>query len=129
MPTPNKQLDREFLTSFYNEKVNDLEEIFESFLNKTPTDVVGIFDLLNRNNHIAAEEKLHKVIPEFICIGLPQLSVKLQIVEVYLNFYNLSKAKLLMRLFINELNEYMPAIRAEYCRLKAIHNNSQKVRQ
>jgi uncharacterized secreted protein with C-terminal beta-propeller domain len=77
--------------------------------------------LLNRNNITAAGEKLHKIIPSFLSIGLPQLTVKLQIVQVYISYANLSTSKLLMRAFINELDEYMPAISDEYRRLKAVN--------
>jgi hypothetical protein len=120
MLTHAKQIDKKFLSNYYREMVNEIGEIFETFLNETPNEVTAISDLLNRHNITEAAEKMHKIIPSFLSIGLPQLTVKLQIVEVYINYANLSTAKLLMRSFVKELEEYMPAISDEYRRLKAV---------
>jgi hypothetical protein len=120
MLTHEKKLDKKFLTNYYREMVNEIGEIFETFLSETPNEIREISDLLNRQNIMEAGEKLHKVVPSFLTIGLPQLTVKLQIVEVYINYANLSTAKLLMRSFVKELDEYMPAISDEHRRLKAV---------
>jgi hypothetical protein len=121
MLTHEKKLDKKFLANYYREMVNEIGGIFETFLNEMPDEIREISNLLNCNNITAAGEKLHKIIPSFISIGLPQLTVKLQIVEVYINYANLSTSKLLMRAFVNELDEYMPAISDEYRRLKAVN--------
>ncbi len=121
MLTHEKKLDKKFLTNYYREMVNEIGEIFETFLSDTPGEIKEISDLLNRHNITEAGEKLHKIVPSFLSIGLPQLTVKLQIVEVYINYANLSTAKLLMRAFVRELDEYMPAITDEYRRLKAVN--------
>jgi hypothetical protein len=121
MLTHEKKLDKKFLTNYYREMVNEIGEIFETFLSETPDEIREISNLLNRNNITVAGEKLHKIIPSFLSIGLPQLTVKLQIVQVYISYANLSTSKLLMRAFINELDEYMPAISDEYRRLKAVN--------
>jgi HPt (histidine-containing phosphotransfer) domain-containing protein len=121
MLTHAKQLDKKFLTNYYREMVNDIGEIFETFINETPEEVNEISILLTHNNITQAGERLHKIIPSFLSIGLPQLTVKLQIVEVYINYANLSTAKLLMRAFVRELEEYMPAIADEHRRLKAVN--------
>jgi hypothetical protein len=126
MLTHEKKLDKKFLTNYYREMVNEIGEIFEIFLSETPEEINTISDLLNRQNITEAGEKLHKIIPSFLSIGLPQLTVKLQIVEVYINYANLSTAKLLMRSFIKEMNEYIPAISDECRRLKAVNRFNKK---
>lgn len=120
MLTHEKKLDKKFLTNYYREMVNEIGEIFEAFLSEIPEEIAAINDLLYRHNIKEAGEKLHKIIPTFIGIGLPQLTVKLQVVEVYINYTNLSTAKLLMRSFIQEMNDYIPAISDECRRLKAV---------
>lgn len=127
MNTYVKQLDRKFLSSYYGEMVNQIEEVFELFLKEIPAEINEVCDLLNRDVSYEGKEKLQKIIPSFLSIGLPQLTVKLQIAEVYLNFSNLSTAKLLMRSFINELDDYLPAIKAEYRRLKAFQKQRKNI--
>jgi hypothetical protein len=124
MLTYEKKPDKIFLTNYYREMVNEIGEIFETFIKDTPEAVREISDLLNRDNITGAREKLHTIVPSFVSIGLPQLTVKLQIVEVYINYANLSTAKILMRSFITELDEYMPAIWGEFRRLKAVNRFS-----
>jgi hypothetical protein len=124
MLTNEKHLDRSYLNNYYQEMVDEIEEVFEIFLKDTPKEIKEISNLISYNNQQAAEEKLHKIIPAFLTIGLPQLSLKLQIVQVYLGFSKLINARLLMNAFIKELGEYMPAIQDEYRRLKAINRKS-----
>lgn len=113
-----KQLDKKFLNNYYQEMVDEVQDIFELFLKETTNEINEINNLLNQDNFKCAGEILRKVTPSFLSIGLPQLTVKLQIIEVYLSFSNLSNAKLLMRSFIKEMEGYMPAIVEEYKRLK-----------
>lgn len=117
MNTTVKHLDRKFLSNYYREMADQIEEVFELFLSETPNEIRLIRELLRQNKITEAGEKIHKIAPSFLSIGLPQLSVKLQIVEVFINYSNLCTAKSLMRLFVIELKEYMPAILAEHRRL------------
>ena len=118
MLTQVKQLDKKFLNNYYQEMVDEVQDIFEVFLKETTKEINEINDLLNQDNFKCASEILRKITPSFLTIGLPQLTVKLQIIEVYLSFSNLTSAKLLMRAFIKEMEGYMPAIIEEYKRLK-----------
>lgn len=118
MNTPIKQLDRKFLSFYYRDMINDIEEIYEIFLSEIPHEINSINDLIIHKEINEALEHMHKILPSFQNIGLPQLTVKLQIIEVYLKVSNISTAKLLIRSFIKELNDYMPAILSELNRLK-----------
>ncbi len=117
MLTPTKQLDQKILLVYYQEKEKNAAAVFEYFLTNTPDEIIEISDLLNRHSHITAAERLHQLIPSFQSVGLPQLSVQLQIAEVYISCANYATAKVLIRSFMQELNEYMPAILDEYWKL------------
>lgn len=119
MDTSAKHLDRKFLSNYYMDMVNDAQESFEIFLADMPNEIQLISELLTENKINEAGERIHKITPSFLSIGLPQLSIKLQTVEVFINYSNLSTAKSLMRLFITELNDYLPAIQTELERLVA----------
>jgi len=67
-------------------------------------------------------DKINRIIPALNSIGLPGLAVKLQIVEVYINFSKKNTALSALNEFEAELVKYMPAILQEYSRLKAYHN-------
>jgi HPt (histidine-containing phosphotransfer) domain-containing protein len=114
----HKQLDRQFLLNYYGEMINEVNEIFEIFLQETPMEIAEIKKLFSINKPKDAAEIMHKIIPSFSSIGLPQLSVQLQEIETYVNTFSGLKAITLMEAFENELAEYMPAIVEEYNRLE-----------
>jgi HPt (histidine-containing phosphotransfer) domain-containing protein len=114
----HKQLDRQFLLNYYGEMINEVNEIFEIFLQETPMEIAEIKKLFSINKPKDAAEIMHKIIPSFSSIGLPQLSLQLQEIETYVNTFSGLKAITLMEAFENELAEYMPAIVEEYNRLE-----------
>jgi HPt (histidine-containing phosphotransfer) domain-containing protein len=116
-----KELDRLFLLNYYQGMADELDEIFEMFLQETPVLVAEIKNAALLGQFDEAIEKLHKIIPSFTSIGLPALSIFVQDIETYLTQgKSREKASYLIESFENELNEYMPAIQDEYARLKQI---------
>lgn len=113
-----RQLNREFINNYYGEMANELEEIFELFLQEIPTDINEIKNLLVLNKTKEAANLLHKIIPSFSSIGLPQLSVKLQLLETYIKNNEVCIAVIGIEIFESELSEFIPAILKEYIRLK-----------
>jgi HPt (histidine-containing phosphotransfer) domain-containing protein len=113
-----KQLDRQFLLNYYGEMVDEINEIFEIFLQETTAEIAEIKKLFTLNKPADAAEIMHKIIPSFTSIGLPQLSVQLQEIESYVNSCSGAKGYVLIAAFENELAEYMPAIVEEYKRLE-----------
>jgi HPt (histidine-containing phosphotransfer) domain-containing protein len=112
-----KQLDRQFLTSYYQDMVDEIGEIFELFLQETPADITEIKNSIATNKFKEAGDQLHKIIPSFSNIGLPQLSLQLRAIETTVHANDGTKAMLLMETFEKELSEYMPAILEENKRL------------
>jgi HPt (histidine-containing phosphotransfer) domain-containing protein len=113
-----KQLDRQFLSNYYGEMVDEVNEIFEIFLQETAGEIDEIKKLFALNKPKDAAEIMHKIIPSFSSIGLPQLSVQLQEIETYVNTCSGAKGLVLVAAFENELAAYMPAIVEEYNRLE-----------
>jgi HPt (histidine-containing phosphotransfer) domain-containing protein len=126
MHNPNmyKQLDRQFLLNYYGEMVDEINEIFEIFLHETAGEIAEIKKLFAINKPADAAEIMHKIIPSFTSIGLPQLSVQLQEIESYVNTCSGAKGYVLIAAFENELAAYMPAIVEEYKRLEKNSNYS-----
>jgi HPt (histidine-containing phosphotransfer) domain-containing protein len=112
-----KQLDRQFLTSYYHDMVDEIGEIFELFLQETPADIADIKNLIATNKFKEAGDQLHKIIPSFSNVGLPQLSRQLREVETAVQANDGAKATALMKAFEKELEGYMPAILEENKRL------------
>jgi hypothetical protein len=119
MKTPEKKLDRKFLAFLYKDNINDNADLFENFIKHTPEEVLRINILLNSNYLPNVRQKINLLANELNNIGLPCLAVKLQTVEVYINFSKIATAKALFKSFEYELIEYMPAILNEYSRQKA----------
>ncbi len=115
----NKQLDRQFLSNYYQDMVDEIGEIFELFLEETPAEIEAIKKSIASNKLKEAGDQLHKIIPSFSNIGLPQLSLQLREVEASVHANNEEKAAALMIAFENELSEYMPAILEENKRLNS----------
>jgi HPt (histidine-containing phosphotransfer) domain-containing protein len=112
-----KQLDRQFLISYYQDMVDEIGEIFELFLQETPADITEIKNSIATNKFKEAGDQLHKIIPSFSNVGLPQLSIQLRAVETTVHNNDGLKAATLMDAFEKELSEYMPAILEENKRL------------
>jgi HPt (histidine-containing phosphotransfer) domain-containing protein len=112
-----KQLDRQFLATYYQDMVDEIGEIFELFLEETPAEIDAIKKSIASNKLKEAGDQLHKIIPSFSNIGLPQLSLQLRAIETTVHASDGTKAMLLMETFEKELSEYMPAILEEYKRL------------
>jgi HPt (histidine-containing phosphotransfer) domain-containing protein len=112
-----KQLDRQFLKTYYHDMVDEIGEIFELFLEETPAEIDAIKNAIASNKLKEAGDQLHKIIPSFSNIGLPQLSLQLREVEASVHASNGEKAGSLMVAFEKELSEYMPAILEENKRL------------
>jgi hypothetical protein len=117
-----KQLDRQFLLNYYGEMVDEVNEIFEIFLHETAGEIVEIKKMFSLGKSEDATEIMHKIIPSFTSIGLPQLSVQLQQIENSVNSSIATNGFVLITAFENELAEYMPAIVAEYERLEKCGN-------
>jgi HPt (histidine-containing phosphotransfer) domain-containing protein len=115
-----KQLDRQFLTNYYQDMVDEIGEIFELFLDETPAEIAAIKSSITTNKLKEAADQLHKIIPSFSNVGLPQLSIQLRVVETTVHNNDGVKAAALMDAFEKELEEYMPAILEENKRLKGI---------
>lgn len=122
MKTPEKKLDRKYLTFLYKDRVNEIDKIFETFIKKAPEEMAEISILLNQNSFTNALNKINHFIPALNAIGLPSLGIKLQIVEVYINFRKKHNALVSFKEFEAALNQYMPVIINEYSRLKAYDN-------
>jgi HPt (histidine-containing phosphotransfer) domain-containing protein len=112
-----KQLDRQFLNNYYHDMVDEIGEIFELFLEETPAEITAVKNSIESNNFKLAADQLHKIIPSFSNVGLPQLSAQLREVETTVHASDGVKATVLMSAFEKELDEYMPAIVEEYKRL------------
>jgi HPt (histidine-containing phosphotransfer) domain-containing protein len=112
-----KQLDRQFLKNYYQDMVDEVGEIFELFLEETPAEIGAIKNSITTNKLREAGDQLHKIIPSFSNIGLPQLSAQLREVETLVKSGHQEKAIALMNDFDKELEAYMPAILEENKRL------------
>ncbi len=119
-----KQLDRDFLLSYYKEMVNEIGEIFQLFIEEMPADMNDINVAFENKNFKEAANLLHKIAPSFYNIGLPQLTKKAQLIEILLNENNFYQAQISLTEFEAELNDYMPAILAENERLASMDNAS-----
>ncbi len=115
-----KQLDKKFLIYYYQEMVDDLFEIFDTFLLETPKEIKSIKQCLSINDFETAADIAHKIIPSFTSIGIPKLSDELKEIESKINPPNSVLVKLLLDDFDSEFQKYMPAILVEHRRLK--HN-------
>jgi HPt (histidine-containing phosphotransfer) domain-containing protein len=112
-----KQLDREFLQSYYKDMVNEVGEIFELFIDEMPADMNNVKVAFAEKNYKEAAESLHKIAPSFYNIGLPHLTKIVQSVEVHVRAGSYDIAQKEMDAFEIELEEYMPAILEESQRL------------
>ncbi len=122
MSTITKQLDKSFLLSYYKEMINEIGEIFQLFIEEMPADLSNINNTFKNKNYKEAADSLHKIAPSFYNIGLPQLTKKVQLVEALIHEKKYEEAGKKLTEFVNELNDYMPAIMEENERLASLNN-------
>jgi HPt (histidine-containing phosphotransfer) domain-containing protein len=117
MDNANRELDKEFLNSYYKDMINEVGEIFQLFLEETPKDVENVKKSFEENNFKQAAEGLHKIAPCFYNVGLPQLTTMVQQIEASIHASAYDEAKAKMNEFETLLTEYLPAIKEEHKRL------------
>lgn len=113
------EIDKEFLNAYYKELVNDVGEIFQLFLEETPSDINQINEHFSTGKYKEVAEVLHKIAPCFYNIGLPTLTPKVRAIEVCIHAGQIEDAKSQMNSFEAELNGFLPAIIKEHQRLIA----------
>lgn len=116
-----KQIDREFLRQYYHDLVDELEEIFEIFVEETPREISKLTTLFSQNNFKEGGQLLHKIIPSFTNVGLPHLSAQLKQVERQLDPEEKDETIFQIKRFEQEFNEYLPDIINELGRLRSLH--------
>ncbi len=120
--TTDFQIDKEFLQSYYKELVNEVGEIFQLFLEETPSDIYLINENFSTGKYKEVAEVLHKIAPCFYNVGLPTLTPKIRAIEVCIHAGEIDNAKSQMKSFETELNEFMPSVIQEHKRLIACDN-------
>jgi HPt (histidine-containing phosphotransfer) domain-containing protein len=110
MDNKHFEIDKEFLRSYYKELVNDVGEIFQLFLEETPSDIEQINENFSTGKYKEVAQVLHKIAPCFYNVGLPTLTPKVQAID---------NAKSQMKSFEAELNGFLPAVIREHQRLIA----------
>jgi HPt (histidine-containing phosphotransfer) domain-containing protein len=118
------EIDKAFLLSYYKEMVNEVGEIFQLFIEETPSDISQINESFASGKHKQVAEILHKIAPCFYNVGLPQLTPKVKAIESYIASGAIEDAKKDMVTFETELQNYMPAVIREHQRLMAFENIS-----
>jgi HPt (histidine-containing phosphotransfer) domain-containing protein len=113
------EIDKEFLTSYYKELVNDVGEIFQLFLEETPSDIEKINENFSTGQYKEVAQVLHKIAPCFYNVGLPTLTPKVQAIEVCIHAGDIDNAKTQMKSFETELNGFLPSVIREHQRLIA----------
>jgi HPt (histidine-containing phosphotransfer) domain-containing protein len=117
MNNSNFEIDKAFLSSYYKELVNEVGEIFQLFIEETPSDISQINQNFTTGQYKQVAEGLHKIAPCFYNVGLPTLTPKVQAIEVCIQSGQIDEAKNKMKNFEAELNGYMPAVIEEFKRL------------
>jgi HPt (histidine-containing phosphotransfer) domain-containing protein len=113
------QIDKEFLSSYYKELVNEVGEIFQLFLEETPSDIKQINENFSTGKYTEVAQVLHKIAPCFYNVGLPSLTPKVRAIEASIHAGDIENAETKMKSFEEELNEFLPAVIKEYQRLIA----------
>jgi HPt (histidine-containing phosphotransfer) domain-containing protein len=113
------EIDKEFLNSYYKELVNEVGEIFQLFLEETPSDIQQINENFSTGKYKEVAQVLHKIAPCFYNVGLPTLTPKVKAIEVCIHAGDIDNAKSQMKRFEAELNEFLPAVIKEHQRLIA----------
>jgi HPt (histidine-containing phosphotransfer) domain-containing protein len=124
MSSTTLQLNREFLTSYYGEMVDEIGEIFQLFLNEIPNEVASVKLNLQNNKYVAAASVLHKIAPSFCNIGLPDLTTKIKTIEANLQEGNTEEVWQQINLFEEELMLYLPIVVEENERLANVEKRA-----
>lgn len=117
MNNSNFEIDKAFLSSYYKELVNEVGEIFQLFIEETPSDISRINQNFTSGAYKQVAEVLHKIAPCFYNVGLPTLTPKVKEIEVCVHAGQIDDAKNKMKSFEAELNGFMPSIIREHKRL------------
>jgi HPt (histidine-containing phosphotransfer) domain-containing protein len=117
MNNSNFEIDKAFLSSYYKDLVNEVGEIFQLFIEETPSDISQINQNFTTGEYKQVAEVLHKIAPCFYNVGLPTLTPKVKEIEVCIHSGNIDDAKNKMKCFEAELNGYMPSVIKEHKRL------------
>lgn len=119
MDNKSFEIDKEFLISYYKELVNDVGEIFQLFLEETPSDIQQINENFSTGKYKEVAQVLHKIAPCFYNVGLPTLTPIVRAIEVCVHAGEIENAKSQMKSFEAELNGFLPAVIREHQRLAA----------
>jgi HPt (histidine-containing phosphotransfer) domain-containing protein len=119
MNTMEKELDRQFLISYYKEMVDEIGEIFQLFLEEMPADLQQLNENIALGDFSKVAELLHKIAPCFYNVGLPALTKEVQSIEASIHAGETSLAPSKIAAFQLNYNEYLPAILQESNRLNA----------
>ena len=112
-----KQLDRDFLKSYYNEMVDEIGEILELVLSEMPGDFSLLEEALTKNDYSETAQVMHKIAPCFYNVGLPHLTQMAKAIEQEILAGNTENTHESVDTFKNEYAAYIPAIEAEAKRL------------
>ena len=117
-----KQLDRDFLKSYYNDMVEEIGEILELVISEMPSDFALLDDALAKNDYPEAAKVMHKIAPCFYNVGLPQLTQIAKAIEQDILAGKIENTNETIAAFKNEYLEYVPAIEQEAKRLAEREN-------
>ena len=112
-----KNLDRDFLKSYYNEMVEEIGEILELVISEMPGDFSLLDQAMANNDYTEAAKVMHKIAPCFYNVGLPQLTQIAKGIEQEIHKGNTENIAEAIVTFKGEYNSYVPAIAAEAKRL------------
>ncbi len=112
-----KQLDRDFLKSYYNDMVEEIGEILELVISEMPGDFELLDTALANRNYEDAAKVMHKIAPCFYNVGLPQLTQIAKGIEQDIHAGNTDNTEVAIGAFKKEYYSYVPAIEAEAKRL------------
>ena len=112
-----KELDRDFLKSYYNDMVDEIGEIFELVLEEMPNDFALLDKALDENNNEEVAQLMHKIAPCFYNIGLPHLTQMAKDIELKIQANEVEFLNEDVVNFKAEYESYLPAIQAECDRL------------
>lgn len=117
-----KNLDKDFLKSYYNEMVEEIGEILELVVSEMPSDFNLLDDAMAKNDYPEAAKVMHKIAPCFYNVGLPQLTQMAKNIEQDLKNGITENAQSNIDNFKAEYESYIPAIQAEAKRLAEREN-------
>lgn len=112
-----KNLDRDFLKSYYNDMVEEIGEILELVISEMPADFSLLDNAMANKNYTEAAKVMHKIAPCFYNVGLPQLTQIAKGIEQEIHKGNTDNLQKSVDDFKTEYYSYVPAIEAEAKRL------------